>query len=88
MIRFTNCNIFSFRLQILSKDHKFSFAQEDVWKVKLMDKYQVEAILCKNGVDCAQEHLVGTWSTIYDQSFKIELENGLRFLANFKYTIK
>jgi len=72
----------------LSKSHKFSFAQEDVWKVKLMDKFQVEAILCKDGVNCAQEHMTGTWSTIYDQSFKIELENGLRFLANFKYTIK
>jgi hypothetical protein len=32
--------------------------------------------------------MIGTWSTIYDQAFKIELENGLRFLANFKYTIK
>lgn len=53
-----------------------------------MDKFQVEAILCKDGINCAQEHLTGTWSTIYDQSFKIELENGIRFLANFKYTIK
>ena len=53
-----------------------------------MDKFQVEAILCKNGKDCAKEHLQGTWSTVYDQSFKIELENGLRFLANFKYSIK
>ena len=32
--------------------------------------------------------MTGTWSTIYDQAFKIELENGLRFLANFKYTVK
>lgn len=55
-----------------------------------MDKFQVEAILCKNGEEgtCAKEHLQGTWSTIYDQSFKIELENGLRFLANFKYSVK
>lgn len=53
-----------------------------------MDKFQVEAILCKDGVNCAQEHMTGTWSTIYDQSFKVELENGIRFLANFKYTIK
>lgn len=53
-----------------------------------MDKFQVEAILCKGGKDCEPNHLTGTWSTIYDQSFKVELENGLRFLANFKYTIK
>ena len=55
-----------------------------------MDKFQVEAILCKDGEEghCAKDHLQGTWSTIYDQSFKIELENGLRFLANFKYSVK
>lgn len=55
-----------------------------------MDKFQVEAILCKGGEEgaCAKDHLQGTWSTIYDQSFKIELENGLRFLANFKYSVK
>ena len=48
-----------------------------------MDKSQVEAILCKDGVSCASEHLTGTWSPVYDQSFTVELENGLRFLANF-----
>jgi hypothetical protein len=32
--------------------------------------------------------VAGQWSTIYDQSFKVELDNGLRFLANFKYTVK
>lgn len=32
--------------------------------------------------------MAGQWSTIYDQSFKVELDNGLRFLANFKYTVK
>lgn len=53
-----------------------------------MDKFQVEAILCKDGVSCAPEHLTGTWSPVYDQSFTVELENGLRFLANFKYNIK
>jgi len=76
------------KLQVVGKQQKFAFAQEDVWKIKLMDKFQVEGILCKDGVNCAQEHLTGTWSTIYDQAFKIELDNGLRFLANFKYTIK
>jgi hypothetical protein len=29
----------------------------------------------------------GTWSTIYDQAFRVELENGMRFAANFKYNI-
>jgi hypothetical protein len=39
-------------------------------------------------VNCATEHLTGTWSPVYDQAFTVELENGLRFLANFKYNIK
>lgn len=29
----------------------------------------------------------GTWSTIYDQAFRVELENGMRFSANFRYNI-
>lgn len=53
-----------------------------------MDKYQVEAVFCKDGDKCEDSHIAGTWSTVYDQSFKIELDNGLRFLANFKYSIK
>jgi len=53
-----------------------------------MDKSQVEAILCKDGANCATEHITGTWSPVYDQAFTVELENGLRFLANFKYNIK
>lgn len=76
------------KLQIIGSDHAFKFQSEDIWKVKLMDKYQVEAVFCKNENDCEDHHVSGTWSTVYDQSFKIELENGIRFLANFKYTIK
>jgi hypothetical protein len=64
------------------------FQKDDVWKIKLMDKFQAEAVFCKDGGPCSDQHFTGTWSTIYDQSFKIELENGLRFLANFKYTVK
>jgi len=54
----------------------------------MMDKFQVEANLCKGGVDCDPQHLTGTWSTIYDQAYQIQLENGLRFLANFRYSLK
>jgi len=53
-----------------------------------MDKYQVEANFCKAGKNCESSHITGTWSTIYDQSFKVELDNGLRFLSNFKYSLK
>jgi len=53
-----------------------------------MDKFQAEATFCKGGKDCENKHVVGTWSNIYDQSFKVELENGMRFISNFKYSVK
>lgn len=53
-----------------------------------MDNHQAEATLCKMGNSCDSKKVTGTWSPIYDQAFKIELENGMRFLANYKYTIK
>lgn len=53
-----------------------------------MDKFQVQAVFCEGGKDCAKEHIAGNWSPIYDQSFKIELENGIRFVTNFKYSLK
>ena len=53
-----------------------------------MDKFQAEATFCPSGKDCETKRVAGSWSTIYDQSFKIELQNGLRFLANFKYSVK
>jgi hypothetical protein len=53
-----------------------------------MDKFQAEATFCKNGKECDSKHISGNWSDIYDQSFKVELDNGLRFLANFKYSVK
>ena len=53
-----------------------------------MDKYEAEATFCKKGKDCQPNHISGTWSPIYDQSLLVELENGLRFLSNFKYALK
>lgn len=53
-----------------------------------MDKFQAEATFCKGGKECESKHIAGNWSDIYDQSFKVELDNGLRFLANFKYSVK
>lgn len=54
------------KLQIIGEDHEFQFKSEDVWKVKLMDKYQVEAVFCKDGVKCDDGHIAGTWSPVYD----------------------
>ena len=30
----------------------------------------------------------GTWMAFYDQAFKVELSNGLRFIANYRYSLK
>ena len=53
-----------------------------------MDKYQAQAQKCESETVCSSEKVQGVWSPIYDQSFEVELENGLRFLTNFKYTVK
>lgn len=42
------------KLQVISQNHQFKFESEDIWKVKLMDKYQVEAHYCKGGKNCSQ----------------------------------
>jgi len=76
------------KLQIISKDHDWKFGKEDLWRVKVMDKYLAEATFCKGGQKCESKKYAGTWSTIYDQAFRIELDNGLRFVANFKYSVK
>lgn len=53
-----------------------------------MDNYKAEGKFCKGGKDCESSPISGMWSPIYDQSMNVELENGLRFIINFKYTLK
>jgi hypothetical protein len=48
----------------------------------MLDKFQVVA----QGPG-GKEQIKGTWSTIYDQAFRVELDNGMRFTANFRYNI-
>mmetsp|Transcript_10052 Transcript_10052/g.15336 ORF Transcript_10052/g.15336 Transcript_10052/m.15336 type:complete len:90 (-) Transcript_10052:1416-1685(-) len=57
-------------------------------KINLKDKYQAEATFCKDGKTCSGPAIKGKWSTIYDQSLKVELQNGQRFIANFRYNAK
>jgi hypothetical protein len=73
---------------LINKGHEWKFEKEDVYRVKLMDKHEVEATFCKGGSNCESKTIAGTWSPIYDQALRVELENGLRFLANFKYSVK
>ena len=67
---------------MISKDLQFSFADEDVWEVNLMDNNLVEASV--NGGDVQK----GKWSTIYNQSLLVELESGMKFVTNFRYNFK
>ena len=48
-------------VQVISKEHKFNFAKEEVWSVNLNDGYQATAQLKSGGGAVS-----GTWSTIYD----------------------
>ena len=53
------------------------------------DNFQAEASFCASEKECGSATPIhGKWSTIYDQSLKVELDNGLRFVANFRYNAK
>jgi hypothetical protein len=54
----------------------------------LLGESLAEATFCPGGTDCSEEVIKGTWSTIYDQAFTVELGNGIRFVANYKYSVK
>jgi len=45
-------------------------------------------VFCKGGKDCSSTRVAGTWTPVYDQAIKADFENGLRFLANYKYNLK
>ena len=49
--------------------------------MSLNDNYQATAEI--NG-----QSVSGTWSTVYDQAMRVELDNGMRFVTNFRYNIK
>ena len=75
-------------IQIIDAGHKWKFQNEDVWKVTLADGYKASAKFCPGGKSCESSPVSGTWSTIYDQAMRVELENGIRFITNFRYNIK
>jgi hypothetical protein len=52
-----------------------------------MDRYKVQAKCagCESGSGTSVE---GRWSPIYAQGMMVELDNGLRFVANFRYNLK
>ena len=78
------------RVQVLSSDHKFSFKNEDAWQVMIHSDYSAEARFCKDGnlEKCEHNSIKGKWVAYYDQALLVELDNDLRFIANFRYEIK
>lgn len=70
------------RLQVIGQDMDFTFAADKVMKVTLNQDMSATAIL-----DGGQK-VNGNWFAFYDQAFKVELENGQRFISNYKYAIK
>ena len=71
------------RLQFINSQYKFTFAEQTKLQVSLMDKYKVEAWDPAN----KEKKINGTWSPIYSQSLLVELENGQRFITNFRYNL-
>ena len=76
------------KIQIVDAKHEFSFANQETLKVKLLDNYKAEAQQCEAGGKCSEGVIAGKWSTVYDQAMKVDLDNGMRFLANFRYNVK
>lgn len=76
------------KVQVLSENFKFNFAGEDVYQVNLIDNYKAEAVFCKDGASCDGKVIQGKWTSIYDQAIDLELDNGIRFIANMRYNMK
>ena len=76
------------KVQILSAKHQFKFPEETIYRTQLLDGYKATAQVCSEKGKCDGEVIDGTWSTIYDQAFRVELSNGQRFLSNFRYNVK
>ena len=57
-----------------------------MYRIELLDDYKAQARFCVD--DVCDEAIAGTWTTMYDQAFMVELESGIRFLANFRYSVK
>lgn len=74
------------KVQLINKKHEWNLIDEDTYKVSLMDNYKVEAVKCSP--ECSSDVISGKWSPIYTQLMTIELDNGMRFITNFRYNLK
>lgn len=48
--------------------------------MSLMDQYKVEAMI-------NDQTVTGTWSPVYSQALSVSLDNGMRFVSNFRYNL-
>lgn len=81
------------KLQILTQDQDFSFAKDKVLQVQLNGDGTAKAQACSkfSGAKCQTSEgaqINGKWISFYDQAFKVELDNGQRFIANYRYSVK
>ena len=77
------------KVQIVSEKHGFNFGKnQSLYNVNLMQDYKAEAVFCKKEGSCDKTIVHGKWTNIYDQAFDVELDNGLRFIANLRYNMK
>lgn len=54
----------------------------------MLDGYKATAKFCKDGKTCEHAEIQGKWTPVYAQSLVVELDNGLRFITNFRYNHK
>jgi hypothetical protein len=52
-------------------------------KIKILDDSRVEAIDYGKG-----SRFYGSWNVLYDQALLVTLDNGVRYIANFRHNIK
>ena len=75
------------KVQIIGDSFAFQFSAQSQYKVKIVDESNVLAGECASSADCAFNSK-GTWDILYQESLLVQLENGMRFIANMQYRIR
>lgn len=77
-------------MQIIGPEHQFSFDQQDIWSILLRVDNTAEGTFCPNGKldQCDNKKVHGSWQTMMGTELIVYLENGLRFVASFRYELR
>ena len=78
---------------MVNEDYQFQVANEQVYQIELREDETATAKICGKFdnvlMKCTDTTEVnGSWMAFYDQAFKVDLNNGQRFLTNFRYSVK